>query len=251
MSYNYAKDITDTILGPKPTHYLPNHSVQTRTQAPTCNNGSLYILWFEVDLQISNHRKKCKQTFVEGIFSNKVLPKVDIQAVGPPFLGEFPAWDSLQICTHVRGYKEGVRVGLISNVWFSLIPYTSSMNFWCQLLPTWNEEILEAGTFFLVDPICWPWKSYYSCQRDRQDRGTDREREIENLFTRSSSPKVNTTWKFVYVHHHLSHTHTHTRRAVITQDWEVDTKSFQAPFLFPYTLSVSQLTITSDRHTRE
>ncbi len=106
--------------------------------------------------------------------------KVDIQAVGPPFLGEFPAWDSLQICTHVRGYKEGVRVGLISNIWFSLIPYTSSMNFWCQLLPTWNEEILEAGTFFLVVPICWPWKSYYSCQRAQTGQGhrqTERDRE--------------------------------------------------------------------------
>ncbi len=63
MSYNYAKDLTDTILGPKPTHYLPNHSVQTRTQAPTCNNAGFHILWFEVDLQ-NWKRNKAKQSLI-------------------------------------------------------------------------------------------------------------------------------------------------------------------------------------------
>jgi hypothetical protein len=116
-------------------------------------------------------------TLVEGIFSNKVLLKGRYSGSRPTFfrwiscLRQSP---NLHPCDRLQRRCEGW-----ANIWFSLIPYTSSMNFWCQLLPTWNEEILEAGTFFLVLPICWPWKSYYSCQRDTDRTGAQRERERE------------------------------------------------------------------------
>ncbi len=52
-----AIDFTNAILSPKPTNYLTNDSVQTRTQASTGYNACLHFFWTEIYLQVFVSRR--------------------------------------------------------------------------------------------------------------------------------------------------------------------------------------------------